>query len=218
MSVRSAPPPQRNPPGHRTAAPRQVCEAQAAGQGPPSASGASVRRAAEPRTLDAVLTVRHLPGGPPDAAASRPISKCHALDRGQRPARVVDSRRTALRASRAGVTQLAECLLPKHVLGHTSAHLPFPHRPPIDRPGHSSSVPPGISNVGQSLGKSTTSRSVSSPRRGWCSCWPHGRPVGPAARPDRRFATGHCRPTSTRTLSSARTDVGWSVTTTWARG
>ena len=67
-------------------------------------------------------------------------------------------------ASRAGVTQLAECLLPKHVLGHTSAHLPFPHRPPIDRPGHSSSVPPGISNVGQSLGKSTTSRSVSSPR------------------------------------------------------
>jgi hypothetical protein len=56
------------------------------------------------------------------------------------------------------------------------------------------------------------------PRRGWCSCWPHGRPVGPAARPDRRFATGHCRPTSTRTLSSARTDVGWSVTTTWARG
>src|SRR5450759_4795667 len=84
--------------------------------------------------------------------------------------------------------------------GHTSAHLPLPHRPPIDRPGQPSSVAPSTSNVGQSLSESRTSRPRLVPRRGGVHAGYGGDRLDPQARlTDRRSATGHCRPASTRT-------------------
>src|ERR1035437_1190747 len=65
--------------------------------------------------------------------------------------------------------------------GHTSAHLPLPHRPPIDRPGQPSSVAPSTSNVGQSLSESRTSRPRLVPPPGGIPSRSGGGRVGPPA-------------------------------------
>jgi len=163
------------------------------------------------------------PRGPPDRtglwqpAAMRPRLVSRRLAHLRAP--VVDSRRTGFGPSLPSGSNSAGRVSASQA--RPWAHLsPSPAPPPS---AHRSAGPaqfsaPGYIKRWAIVGQIHDLPIRLVPRRGWCSCWPHGRPVGPAARPDRRFATGHCRPTSTRTLSSARTDVGWSVTTTWARG